>query len=442
MNPVILFWIFSILFLVVALAFILPPLLRKPTDIVDDRRAQNISITKSQLAELEAEFKDGGLDKETYLQAKDELEDGLYSDLDKAEDTSSLASTQRHSKLSILIVALFVPILAVSLYLKYGEIDAIAESSVVRGGSSSNQNSQNASGKAQMSMEEIVVKLEDKLKSEPDNLKGWSMLGRTYMVVNRPADAANAYTKALALNPDDPTLLLQLADALATSKDGILLGKPEEYIHQALQKEPDNLMGLWLAGMSAKQRGAKAEAVGYWNKVLPKLTAGSSESKEVQGLILEAGGKVDAVAGSAVVPNKPASVSNATDDASSTGDASSAGDASTKVGITVTIDLADELKSKANPDHMVFIYAKAVTGPPMPLAAVRKQVKDLPFEVVLDDSMAMMPQLKISAFKQVTVGARVSVGGTPTKNAGDLFTEQSPVALGESVRLIIDTVAE
>ncbi|MEE9351120.1 MAG: c-type cytochrome biogenesis protein CcmI [Thiotrichaceae bacterium] len=435
-NPNLLFWIFSILFLVVALAFILPPLLRKPTEIVDDRRDQNISITKSQLAELEAEFKGGGLDKETYLQAKDELEDGLYSDLDKAEDTSSLASTQRHSKLSILFVALFVPILAVGLYLKYGKIDAIAESSVVRGGASSNHNNQNASGKPQMSMEEIVVKLETKLKSEPDNLKGWSMLGRTYMVINRPADAVTAYTKALSLNPGDPTLLLQLADALATSKEGNLLGKPEEYIQQALQKEPENLMGLWLAGMSAKQRGAKEEAIGYWNKVLPKLTAGSSEIKEVQGLILEAGGKIDAGAGSAVASNKPASV------ASAPADASSMGDASTKTSITVKIDLADELKSKANPDHTVFIYAKAVTGPPMPLAAVRKQVKDLPIEVVLDDSMAMMPQLKISGFKQVTVGARVSVGGTPTKNSGDLFTEQSPVALGESLMLTIDTVAE
>jgi len=426
MNPNILFWIFSFLFFLFAMAFLLPPLLRKPTDIMDDRRAQNISITKSQLAELEVDFKEGGLEEETYLQAKDELEEALYSDLDDAEDSSREASNQRHSKGTVLLVALFVPLLATGFYLKYGKLEAINESSVDRTGTSTNATAQPA--KPQLSMPQMIAKLAERLEKEPDDFKGWTMLGRSYMIVSQPADAVKAYERALSLK-SNASVMLQMADALGASDDGKLVGKPEELIHKALEIEPDNIMGLWLAGMSAKQRGANTEAISYWEKVLPKLED-SDEKKEVLGLIAEAKG-VSVKAESGMTENTIAETSA---DVKNVADATQA--------ITVSIDLADELKSKASPEQIVFIYAKAVTGPPMPLAAIRKQVKDLPIEVVLDDSMAMMPQLKISGFKQVTVGARISVSGTPMKSAGDLFVEQSPVSLGEKISLSINSIAE
>ncbi len=430
LNPNVVFWILSFLLLVVALAFLLPPLLRKPTDIIDDRREQNISITQSQLAELEEEFKQGGLEEETYLQAKDELEEALYDDLDEAEDGNFHADAQKHSKLPVLLVALFVPILATGMYLKIGEPRALTESSASQHAQANNADKADSS-KPKLSMEQMVVRLEGKLKKEPDNLKGWSMLGRSYMLMNRPEDATTAYEKALALSPDDTSLLLQMADALGASNDGNLMGKPETYIHQALKQEPDNLMGLWLAGMSAKQRGAKEEAIGYWKRVLPRLGAGSKERQEVIQLITAEGGSVDAVGDNSA-------------DAPSSSTAALSADALGKQSITLKIDLEAGLKAKTNPDLTVFIYAKAVTGPPMPLAAIRKQVKDLPIEVTLDDSMAMMPQLKLSGFKQVTVGARVSIGGTPTKSPGDLYIEKSPVSVGEAetVSLMINKVVK
>ncbi len=432
MNPDLLFWIFSILLFLLALAFLLPPLLRKPTDIIDDRRAQNISITKSQLAELEVEFKEGGLEKETYQQAKEELEEALYSDLDDAEDSSNAASNQLHSKATVLIVALFVPLLATGLYLKLGKPEAILESSAARAGTPATAAAKKAqSKKSKLSMVQMVDKLAKRLQKEPNDFTGWSMLGRSYMIINKPSDAVKAYEQALSLK-QDPSVMLQMADALATSKEGNLQGKPEEYITKALEIEPDNLMGLWLAGMSARQRGAKTEAIAFWEKVLSKLTAGSDEEKEVLQLIAEAKGVSAAtLAGSSVAKNSTSSAS-----------ADKPNNQVATKSITVSIDIADELKSKASPEQTVFIYAKAVTGPPMPLAAVRKQVKDLPIQLSLDDSMAMMPQLKLSGFDQVTVGARISVSGTPTKSAGDLFVEKSPVTLGEKVDLIINAIVK
>lgn len=428
------FWIYAAVLLLATLAFLLPPLLRKPTDILDDRRDQNISITKHQLAELEDDYKAGGLEEETYLQAKAELEDALYSDLEGQEhQQSSLTKNKRMtaSKIPLIFVALFIPVLATGMYLKIGNPQGLTESSV----DLSKPVAQNEK-KPAMSFDKMLVKLETRLKAEPDYLKGWQMLGRSYMVVNRPADAVKAYEKAIALQPNDATTLLQMADALGTSTDGDLKGRPEKLILQALKYEPENVMGLWLAGMAAKQRGASEEAISYWNKVLPKLE--SKDRKEVEQLIAEAGGVVEA-GGSAKAGQEPAKAAASNVAATTPPKNQQAGSASQ---IIVKIDLAEALKAKTNPDQTLFIYAKALTGPPMPLAAIRKQVKDLPIEVVLNDSMAMMPQLKISGFKEVKVGARISVSGTPTKSSGDLFTEQSPVKLGETVSLVINEVAE
>lgn len=406
------FWIFTVLMLVLALFFLLPPLLSKPKDIEDDRREQNISIAKQQLAELENDYQNGELEEETYKAAKSELEEALYSDLKNADGRLvKTAGDNVPSRLPVLLVALFIPAVAIPMYLKVGNPSAIAESSVTV-----NQHGESTAA----SMEKAVEMLAAKLKEQPDNLDGWVMLGRSHMVLNRPADAVKAYEKALSLNADEPVILLQLADALGSSNGGQLTGRPAELINKALQKDPQNVMGLWLAGMASRQQGDNAGAIEYWSKVLGKLNPQSEEYSEVQGLIVEAGGPGPA-ADAHAAENKPA--------------------ASGAAAITVTVNLADELKNRAQPNQTVFIYAKAVSGPPMPLAAVRMTVADLPAEVTLDDSKAMMPQMKLSGFTEVTVGARISLSGTPTRSSGDLYTEASPVALGEAINLKIDQLA-
>ena len=108
--------------------------------------------------------------------------------------------------------------------------------------------------------------------------------------------------------------------------------------------------------------------------------------------------------------------------------------------IKVIVSLSEELKAKASPTDLVFIYAKAMSGPPMPLAAVRKQVQDLPMEVVLNDAMAMMPNLKLSSFDSVVVGARVSKTGQPIAQNGDLFAEKRSIKNGDNISIEINEV--
>jgi cytochrome c-type biogenesis protein CcmH len=94
----------------------------------------------------------------------------------------------------------------------------------------------------------------------------------------------------------------------------------------------------------------------------------------------------------------------------------------------VSIALDPALAAQTRPEATVFVYAKAVAGPPMPLAAQRIRVAELPVTLTLDDTMAMMPQMRLSAFPQVTVGARISRTGQAMPQPGDLEGEVSPVA--------------
>ncbi len=455
------FWIISIALIALAFAFILPPLLRQTSVLQDDRREQNISIAKQRLAELEAEFKQGNIEEIAYKASRLELEDALYQDL---QDEETQTNTRSRSgglgqKSSAIIMTLLIPILAIGLYSQWGSFEAISESEVTAGDLSAKQQKQLAS------IDKMVKSLEDKLKSEPNNAKGWFMLGRTYMVMRRHSDAVQAYESANKYKPNDPEILLPLADALATISQGRLTGRPESLIKQALQVDPNDMMGLWLAGMAAEQRGAKPEAVNLWKKLQTMLVLDSEDYKEVTALIARANGTNPAVTAPpstiAQTPIPPPTIPSATAQVNVPAPVVPSAAAQANVlapvvpsaviqtpnndevankGIRVKVILSEALKASVKPDDTVFIYAKAVTGPPMPLAAARKQVKDLPLELTLDDSMAMMPQMRISAFTEVKVGARVSLTGQPRAQTGDLFIEYSPVKMGESIVLEINQV--
>lgn len=428
------FWIISAILIIIALAFILPALFRRE-DVQDATREQNISIVKEQLTELELRYEQNDIDPESYQATKDELELSLFNDLKQTELNS--LKTDKHSGSTFIDtwpVLLLIPLIAIPVYLHLGNLDFAKELDPKVTAKEAVKARMPLKADGSPDVELITSRLKAEMESNPTDPKGWYMLGRSYMLLKSFSEAADSFDKSLSLRPDRAETMLSLADALSMSNNGLLVGRPRELVKKALTFEPQNITALWLSGMAASQSGEYPEAIIQWQKVLPFLNDKPDEQTAVKNLIAEAKSRLNSDQKSELEANleKPSTENTDSSKLNNT--------VSNDVGIKVNISLSDTLKDKASPEDYVFIYAKAMSGPPMPLAAVRKQVKDLPLEVVLNDEMAMMPNLKLSAFKNVAVGARISKTGQPIPNNGDLFNEKTEVQSGDSISLEINEI--
>jgi cytochrome c-type biogenesis protein CcmH len=267
----------------------------------------------------------------------------------------------------------------------------------------------------------MIKTLSARLEQDPNDGKGWAMLARSYAVLGQYKEALPAYEKAVNLIPNDPILLVDYAEILAAANGNNLQGKPLEIIKSALLIDPNNAKGLNLIGIASYQAGDYAHAVSYWEKLLQLLPPDSPNAKKVSASIAAARSKAEA----GTQPPAQGTPQPA------------AGGA--QVGVVVKLSPA--LAGKVSPTDTVFVYAKAVSGPPMPIAVIRAQAKDLPQKFVLNDSMAMMPSMKLSNFKEVAVSAKISKSGNATPQSGDLGGEVASVKVGDTnVQLMIDKV--
>lgn len=294
-------------------------------------------------------------------------------------------------------------------------------------------------GGHEVTMDQIAAMadgLRQRLETEPQNAEGWAMLGRSYSVLGRASDAVPAYRKAVELVPNDAGLLADLADSLAVTNNRQIAGEPMTFVQRALKIDPNQPKALSLAGTEAFLRGDFKAAAAMWERILVTQPADSPMAQQVRESINEArqrGGMpllaegempkgVSAqVAAQAAPKDSPKDTQNAAP-------ASPAAPGKTTVAGTVTLSPA--LAAKASPEDTVFVFARAAEGPRMPLAILRKQVKDLPITFTLDDSSAMAPTMKLSNYPQVIVGARVSKTGNAMPQPGDLQGLSQPVALG------------
>ena len=260
----------------------------------------------------------------------------------------------------------------------------------------------------QHQIEGMVERLAARLKENPEDVEGWKLLGRSYSALGRFPEAAEAYARAAARAPRDAQVLADLADVLAMANGQRLAGDPEKLVERALQIDPNNLKALALAGTAAFERGAFAVAAERWGRMLPLVPADSEDARVIRE-----------------------NVAQAKERAGATATAKLAG----------TVSLSPKLKGKAAPDDAVFIFARAAEGPRVPLAVLRKKVRDLPLSFSLDDSMAMAPGMNLSAFARVVVGARISKSGSATPQPGDLQGASAVVANDAAdVKVVIDSV--
>ena len=276
-------------------------------------------------------------------------------------------------------------------------------------------------------IEAMTEKLTARLKDQPDDAEGWAMLARSYTVLGRHPEALPAYERAVALRADDAQLLADYADSLAVKNQRVLAGEPMKWVEKALKIDPRNVKALALAGSNAFDRKDYAGAVKYWEQVVQfgptdsnyvqQVQASLAEARELGGLPPVAGKSAGTTAAppTATAPPAPA--------------ATPAVSLSNKQ-VSGTVSLAPALAKQAGPEDTLFVFARGPDGKGMPLAILRKQVKDLPLQFTLDDSTAMSPAAKISDAASVVISARISKTGEALPQAGDLSGQTGPVNLG------------
>jgi len=410
------FWLSIIFMLGAALFVLLRPLCGRAAVRSIDANDAMVDIYQNRLREMEAEVASGVMSGADAEAARTELAHTLLqeADTDRGEHAATKLIAARHWW-SAGVIALLVPAIAVLMYLRLGTPELVNAPLLAHGGVAGDP-----AHKA--SIEAMVIRLAERLEQKPDDPEGWMMLVNSYMTLGRPGEALGAIERLYQITGDQPVVLVRYADILATVNGGRLSGKPAELIQKALSLDPDNGNGLWLAGMVANETGDYATAIQYWQRLLPQLENDQESLQEVKQLISRAqnqSGNKDQEA-SVITTTETVATANKT--------------------ITVNVSLSSDNVRDTEPEDTLFIFAKAVNGPPMPLAVVRKKVKDLPLEVILDDSLSMIPSMKLSNFDKIQVSARISKSGNATPQSGDYISEASIIASGqtEPVSIIIN----
>lgn len=285
-------------------------------------------------------------------------------------------------------------------------------------------------------IEAMVQRLADRLKTQPDDAEGWSMLARAYLVMERLDEAAQASARALQLRPDDPQALADHADVLAMKNGRTLQGEPMQLIERALQLDPDHVKSLALAGAAAFDVGDYGLAARRWERAAVLAPPGSPMAQQAREGAEEArrralaGATPATAAGAATSP--PGAPAGTAGPAGAAAGGTSVLPATSTARITGRVELATSLKADAGPLDTVFVFARhadAQTGR-MPLAILRAQVRDLPLDFTLDDSLAMGPGTGLSSASRVIVVARVSRSGQAIPQPGDLEGQAGPVDVG------------
>lgn len=426
MNPfwtVSLFWIATIVCVAIALAFVLPALLRVRAGAGKAaRRDVNIAVYRDQMKEMEADRANGLLSEEQFQAAKLELEARLADDalsLDDTPEPGRVSSRKLGYSLGVVL-----PVAAFGLYFWLGNpmsLIAIADAQA------SPDHPAMADTQGEHDFMKMIQRVEEKTRANPDDGAAWAMLAKTYSATEQWAKALPAYEKAVKLMPQDAAVLSGYAEVLAIANNRVLTGEHMKLVRKALEIDPDDIKGLELAGIHAFQSKDFAQAILYFERLYALLPPESpyaqdilAARKQAENILAQSGGTgMNNLANPPVAEDKPAPIAS---------------------GATIKgrIDITPALKSRLAATDVLFVFARSGEKGP-PVAALRASAGQLPLEFELDDTLAMNPANTLSQHKEVMLVARVSKSGSPMAQAGDLEGTLANVKVGASgVKIVID----
>ena len=392
------FLIAAFLLLVLVLVLLLRPFIYSRKDEGTSRRQMNAAIYRDELEKLEAERIAGTINIQEYEMSHAEMRQRLFQDTTEEDDRATMGSPAK----TMIGICIFIILISVGLYIFLGDGVRVA---------------QQASQKpvSQEAVQKMVAEFAAKMEKDPDNLKGWAMLARSYRILGQTEDAAKAYGRAGAYLDSDPELLAEYADTLATIANGNFSGKPLQLINQALKIDPNNFLALWLSGTASYTSGNYKAAVQTWEKLAKQLPPNTDEARAIQGSIAEARTKGGLSAPAVAVSGKD---------------------------IGGVVELSVELKSKVKPGDVLMIIARQ-PGERMPVAVLRESAGEFPVRFVLNDALAMNPNQPLSQLSEVSLEVRISKTGMAKPEAGDLLSSPQTVKVGTNqVHLIVNQVRQ
>lgn len=247
-----------------------------------------------------------------------------------------------------------------------------------------------------------VEALQQALQRDPQRADGWALLGRSQAELGNAAAAADAFNRAAALAPDEPGVLVEAAQARAQADPGKQFDDTAlAWLQRAHTLSPDAERASWLLGIALRQRGRNAEAADLWSTLLPRLEPGAAQALQAQIAI--------AREAASQLPDAPAAA---------------------PALLQVRVHLPASLKASDWPaSTQVFVLARAVGGPPMPVAARKLPLAGFPATVGLGDGDSPMPTAPLSAHREVEVLARISRSGSANRSEDDLQTAPVKVSL-------------
>ncbi len=408
-----LFLMGTVVLILLALFFVLLPILRGGS------AGSRLARRRRALEELRED-----LDPADYRKRLTKLEQ------EKADAGGS--ATSLRSLAGLLVVS--VPLLTFFLYTQVGRPDGIDPAP-----------GQNAE------LRQILGDLTSRVRNEPEDIDAWNRLGMIWKQLQQYPASEGAFRRVMYIEPENEFARVELAETLLYASNRAQLPEASrELLDSVLADNPDNQKALWLAGLGAFHDGNDQRALRLWTRLRDSLPEGNVRQRVSDQIaqITEVPAPDPAVEPAPVPMTNPhagmAPAGTGMRAASQADDSTTAEEGQQGARIEVAVSVDPSLTSRLSGAETVFIFARAVNGPPAPLAVKRLSASDLPATVILSDGDSMAEGLSLSVFPQVRISARISRSGNAIASTGDLQGQSGPIAVQETdqVEITIDEVIE
>ena len=431
------FWLLMILMLLLAIGLLVYPLLRMRENTSIAYKESNLNINDEKIKELDVDLQEGRIDHDSYKLAREELDRELLIDIPLENQQTAAqhytGSVKRHPALALMI-AVFVPMMALLLYLELGMHSASEESFIAE------QSQPQSQEKEMPSVEEMTRTLEAKIEKEGGTVQEWTMLGRAQKYLGKNELAAKAFAVALEKDSGNAQLMLESAEMIALTNKQTFIPEARDLVLKAYALEPGNPNALWFAGVAEYQHGNYRQAIEHLTTLLPLATGEEDVMSSIISIVTKS--REQLIAKGEEVPELSALLGIEVKAAAVVQPDGQTVAVASGTRLQVAVDISADVREKFTANDVIFVYAKAKQGPRMPLAAQRMTLAELPAEIILDDSMAMVEGMNLSAFEQLVVSARVTKSGSAIAQSGDYIgrIDVDSNTANVPLNIIIDTV--